>query len=71
MSFETLLNNLPAEYGGVDREMITRAYKFAKQAHKGQKRASGQPYITHCVAVASILSELNVPPVHYHRRPAT
>ena len=63
MNFETLLNNLPAEYGTVDREMITHAYEFAKQAHEGQKRASGQPYITHCVAVANILSELNVPPV--------
>ena len=42
--------------------MITRAYEFSKQAHEDQKRASGQPYITHCVAVASILSELNVPP---------
>jgi GTP diphosphokinase / guanosine-3',5'-bis(diphosphate) 3'-diphosphatase len=63
VSFKTLLKKLPAEYGVVDREMITRAYEFAKQAHEGQKRASGQPYITHCVAVARILSELNVPPV--------
>ena len=62
MNFETLLNNLPAEYVTADREMITRAYEFAKKAHEGQKRASGQPYITHCVAVANILSELNVPP---------
>ena len=63
MSFESLLNNLPAEYGTGDRDLITRAYEFAKKAHEGQKRASGQPYITHCVAVANILSELNVPPV--------
>jgi GTP diphosphokinase / guanosine-3',5'-bis(diphosphate) 3'-diphosphatase len=62
VSFENLLNNLPVEYSGADREMITHAYEFAKQAHEGQKRASGQPYITHCVAVANILSELNVPP---------
>ena len=62
MNFETLLNNLPAEYVTADREMITLAYEFAKKAHEGQKRASGQPYITHCVAVANILSELNVPP---------
>ena len=63
MKFESLMKNLPAEYGGIDREMITRAYEFAKKAHEGQKRASGQPYITHCVAVANILAELNVPPV--------
>ncbi|MEN6411111.1 MAG: bifunctional (p)ppGpp synthetase/guanosine-3',5'-bis(diphosphate) 3'-pyrophosphohydrolase [Anaerolineaceae bacterium] len=40
-----------------------RAYRFAEQAHTGQKRASGEPYITHCVAVAEILAELRVPPV--------
>jgi len=39
-----------------------RAYQFAEQAHTGQRRASGEPYITHCVAVASILAEMRVPP---------
>jgi GTP pyrophosphokinase len=63
MKFESLMENLPADYGVVDREMITRAYEFALKAHEGQKRASGQPYITHCVSVANILAELNVPPV--------
>jgi GTP pyrophosphokinase len=63
MKFETLMENLPSEYSGIDREMISRAYEFASRAHEGQKRASGQPYITHCVAVANILAELNVPPV--------
>ncbi|MBE3086012.1 MAG: bifunctional (p)ppGpp synthetase/guanosine-3',5'-bis(diphosphate) 3'-pyrophosphohydrolase, partial [Bacteroidetes bacterium] len=38
------------------------AYNFADQAHTGQRRASGEPYITHCVAVAAILAELRVPP---------
>ena len=63
MKFETLMENLPSEYSGIDREMISRAHEFASRAHEGQKRASGQPYITHCVAVANILAELNVPPV--------
>src|SRR5690606_36658797 len=39
------------------------AYQFAEEAHQSQKRASGEPYITHCVAVASILTELKVPAV--------
>jgi len=62
MKIETLLETLPDKYSAVDRELITRAYKFAEAAHAGQKRASGEPYITHCVAVAAILAELSVPP---------
>ncbi len=53
---------LPEIYSPLDREQIQRAYRFAEKAHEGQKRASGEPYITHCVAVASILAELRVPP---------
>lgn len=40
-----------------------RAYRFAEQAHAGQMRVSGEPYITHCLAVAAILAELRVPSV--------
>jgi len=53
---------LPQNYSVVDRELILRAYRFAEAAHQGQKRASGEPYINHCIAVASILAELRVPP---------
>lgn len=63
MSLETLLDKLPENISVVDRETISRAYKFAENAHKNQKRASGDPYITHCEAVATILIELHVPPV--------
>ncbi len=49
--------NLPE---GFDRELVLRAYKFAKKAHKGQKRRSGDDYITHPVAVARILLELDM-----------
>lgn len=63
MSLETLLDKLPDNISVVDRETISRAYKFAENAHKNQKRASGDPYITHCEAVATILIELHVPPV--------
>ena len=34
---------------------VEYAYNFAKEAHEGQKRASGEPYIEHPVAVAQIL----------------
>lgn len=56
------MESLPDIYSVVDRELIMRAYQFAEQAHTGQRRASGEPYITHCVAVASILAEMRVPP---------
>ena len=62
MNIESLMEVLPETYSLTDRELVRRAYKFAEKAHEGQKRASGEPYITHCVAVASILSELRVPP---------
>ncbi|MBT8449151.1 MAG: RelA/SpoT family protein, partial [Gammaproteobacteria bacterium] len=39
---------------------VERAYLFAKQAHEGQMRSSGEPYITHPVAVAHILSDINL-----------
>jgi GTP diphosphokinase / guanosine-3',5'-bis(diphosphate) 3'-diphosphatase len=62
MKIENLMESLPDIYSVVDRELIMRAYQFAEQAHTGQRRASGEPYITHCVAVASILAEMRVPP---------
>ena len=41
-----------------DVELIGRAYEVAAQCHQGQKRRSGDPYITHPVAVATILARL-------------
>ena len=37
-------------------KQVNRAYKFACEAHSGQYRSSGDPYVTHPIAVASILS---------------
>lgn len=59
---ENLIETLPESYSVVDREMIMHAYRYAEEAHKEQKRASGEPYITHCVAVAMILAEMRVQP---------
>jgi len=56
---EVLAENISAP----EREQILKAYHFAEQAHEGQKRASGEAYITHCVAVATILAEMRVPAV--------
>jgi GTP diphosphokinase / guanosine-3',5'-bis(diphosphate) 3'-diphosphatase len=57
-----LLEQLPATYSLADRDLVQRAYNLASEAHRGQKRISGEPYINHCVAVAQILAELRVPP---------
>ncbi len=59
---ERLLEQLPENYTLAERELIQRAYRVAEEAHRGQKRLSGEPYINHCVAVASILADLRVPP---------
>ena len=49
---EKLLEQLPEDYTVADRELIQRAYRVAEEAHREQKRHSGEPYINHCVAVA-------------------
>src|SRR3990172_1278360 len=59
---ENLLEALPKRYAAADQELIQRAYRVAAEAHEGQKRASGAPYVTHCVAVATILADLGLPP---------
>lgn len=62
MRIEGLLEALPANYTDADRELVLRAYRVAEKAHESQKRASGEPYISHCLAVAGILAEMYVPP---------
>ena len=42
-----------------DRKMITKAYLFAFEKHFGQKRHTGEDYITHPLNVAYILSDIN------------
>jgi GTP pyrophosphokinase len=59
---EKLLDQLPENYTLADRELIQRAYRIADEAHREQKRHSGEPYINHCLAVANILADLRVPP---------
>ena len=40
-----------------DVALVERAFEFSESAHRGQFRKSGEPYITHPLAVASILSQ--------------
>ena len=62
MTIQNLIKSLPDSYSAPDKDRIQKAYEFAEKAHSGQKRISGEPYITHCLAVASILAEMHVPP---------
>ncbi|MFZ3069814.1 MAG: bifunctional (p)ppGpp synthetase/guanosine-3',5'-bis(diphosphate) 3'-pyrophosphohydrolase [Anaerolineaceae bacterium] len=62
MDLEKLLHKLPASYSANDKEQIEKAYQLAEQAHAGQTRALGQPYITHCAGVANILIDMEVAP---------
>ncbi len=62
VTIEGLLNQLPEYYSPTDKELIQRAYYMAEEAHRPQKRASGEAYVIHCLAVASILAELQIPP---------
>lgn len=62
MRIENLIEALPVNYTDADRGLVMRAYRIAEKAHEPQKRASGEPYISHCLAVAGILAEMYVPP---------
>ena len=44
----------------LDRELLERAYRFSERAHEGQKRLSGDKYVSHCVEVAKILVDLQL-----------
>lgn len=55
-----LLEAVREQRPGADVKKIRYAYYVAEQAHSGQTRGSGEPYITHPLAVAQILVELRV-----------
>lgn len=58
--FEDLMRVLKESNRPYDFDKITEAYEYAYQAHDGQMRQSGEPYITHPLAVAQILVELGM-----------
>jgi GTP pyrophosphokinase len=56
-AFQRLLDNYMASRHRKKVDIITKAFNFAKQAHKGVRRLSGEPYIMHPIAVAQIACE--------------
>ncbi|HMC03667.1 MAG TPA: bifunctional (p)ppGpp synthetase/guanosine-3',5'-bis(diphosphate) 3'-pyrophosphohydrolase [Cellulomonadaceae bacterium] len=59
---EPLLAAVRNNHPKADLSLISRAYAVAEEAHRGQYRKSGDAYITHPVAVATILGELGMTP---------
>ena len=57
---ESILMKIYEYYTGADRDMLLHAYDFARDAHRNQKRASGEPYFIHPCAVAEILVDLGL-----------
>ncbi|SFU78456.1 RelA/SpoT family protein [Alicyclobacillus macrosporangiidus] len=60
MDIEPLCEKVAKYAKPEDLELIRRAYRYAEEAHRGQLRRSGEPYITHPVAVAMILADLRL-----------
>jgi guanosine-3',5'-bis(diphosphate) 3'-pyrophosphohydrolase len=56
-AFQRLLDSYLASRHRKKVDIITKAFNFARQAHKGVRRLSGEPYIMHPIAVAQIASE--------------
>ncbi len=59
LNLQSILDHLH-DLSAIDRMMIEKAYQKAETAHAGQVRKSGEPYFTHCVAVAHILAEMKL-----------
>jgi GTP pyrophosphokinase len=57
---DTLIRTVRLNHPKADLTVIERAFTVAERAHDGQKRRSGEPYITHPVAVAQILADLGI-----------
>jgi GTP pyrophosphokinase len=60
VSVKPLLDALAVHRPGEDTAVVERAFALACRAHAGQKRLSGDPYVVHSVAVATILADLGL-----------
>ena len=58
--FESLLRQVQANRPSEDLDLIRKAWEFCVQHHKGQFRASGEPYIVHPLEVAEVLAEMKL-----------
>jgi GTP pyrophosphokinase len=56
--YKDLLRSIPHKFKPQDEKLLARAFDFAKQAHAGQKRKSGEEYFTHPIEAAIILGQI-------------
>jgi (p)ppGpp synthase/HD superfamily hydrolase len=59
-SIDALAERLSTYLGPDQVNLVRRAYFYAEQAHDGQRRRSGEAYVTHPLAVASILADMHM-----------
>src|ERR1700733_5679811 len=59
-SIEPLLTELAKRRPDEDADMVRRAFAVASRAHEGQTRLSGEPYVSHSVAVGLIVAQLGL-----------
>ena len=59
-ALDRLIKTVRLHHPKADIALIERAHAAAERAHEGQQRKSGEPYITHPIAVAQILAELGI-----------
>ncbi|MGH8016124.1 MAG: HD domain-containing protein, partial [Candidatus Zixiibacteriota bacterium] len=57
MNLADFIINLESYNANINIPLVRKAYEFSDRAHKGQKRASGEPFVEHCLEVAFILAE--------------
>src|SRR6476620_12749863 len=57
---EEMLDRVEKYHPGDNLDLIRRAYIFSAKEHKGQVRASGEPYLTHPLEVSNILAEMKM-----------
>ncbi|RKY59050.1 MAG: (p)ppGpp synthetase [Candidatus Latescibacterota bacterium] len=60
--FAELLETLKPYYSPEGIALLERAFAFSREAHRGQTRMSGEPFVSHCVEVAHILAEFQMDP---------
>ncbi len=58
--FDDILEKVSSSYSEKDITLLQKAYIFAAQAHKGQTRRSGEPYLSHSLEVASMLADMKL-----------
>ena len=60
--FEDIQETVQRHHPDADLEILRKAYIFSAVEHKGQLRASGEPYLVHPLEVAGILAEMHMDP---------